>query len=60
MFSDASIRKILKKAGASRVSKNAIKKLKRIVEGYALITARKAVKNAEYNGRKSVKAKDIK
>lgn len=59
MISDSSIKKILKKAGALRISKDSIKKLKELAEHYALITARKAVKNAEYSGRKSVKSEDI-
>ena len=60
MFSDASIKKMLKKAGALRVSKSAIKALKKLIESYALIVARKAVENAKYSGRKTVKAEDIK
>ncbi len=59
MFSDNSIKKILKKAGALRISKGAVKKLKILAEKYALIIAKKAVKNAEYSGRKSIKAEDI-
>lgn len=59
MLSDNSIRKILKKSGALRISKDAIQKLKLLVEDYAIIIARKAIKNAEYSGRKSVKAEDI-
>jgi len=59
MFPDSSFKKILKKAGALRISKPAIKKLKALTEEYALIIARKAVKNAEYSGRKSIKAEDI-
>jgi len=59
MFSDSSIKKIMKKAGAARISKNATKKLKDLAEDYTLIIARKAVKNAEYSGRKSVKIEDI-
>ena len=60
MFSDASIKKILKKAGAIIVSKSAITKFKKIAEYKLLIIARKAVKNAEYSGRKSVTGEDIK
>ena len=60
MFSDSSIKKILKKAGALRISKDAIKKLKELIKDYGLTIARKAVKNAEYSGRKSVRAEDIK
>ena len=59
MFSDSSIKRVLKKAGAIRVSKSAIKKFKKIAEHELLITARKAVKNAEYSGRKSVTGEDI-
>ena len=59
MFSDSSIKKILKKAGAVRLSKDAVKKLKTLTENYTLLIARKAVKNAEYSGRKSVRKKDI-
>ena len=59
MFSNSSIKKILKKAGAIRSSKSAVKKLKALSEEYLMVIARKAVKNAEYSGRKSVKAEDI-
>lgn len=59
MFSDISIKKILKKAGALRTTKDAIKKLKEFINKYSLTIARKAVKNAEYSGRKSIKAEDI-
>ena len=59
MFSDNSIKKILKKAGAQRLSQKAIKKLKAIIENYSLAIARKSVKNAENSGRKSVKIEDI-
>lgn len=59
MFSDSSIKKVLKKAGALRISKDAIKKLKEFINKYSLTIARKAVKNAEYSGRKSVKIEDI-
>lgn len=60
MFSDNSIKKILKKAGALRIGKTAVEKLKELAQNYTLVIARKAVKNAEYSGRKSVKAEDIK
>lgn len=59
MLSNSSIKKLLKKAGALRVSKSAVKRLKALVEDYTLVIARKAVKNAEYSGRKAVKAEDI-
>lgn len=59
MFSDSSIKKILKKSGAQRSTKKAVKKLKALAEDYSLMLAKKAVKNAEYSGRKSVKIEDI-
>ena len=59
MLSDASMKGVLKKAGAMRVSKSAITKFKKVVEHDLLIIARKAVKNAEYSGRKSVREEDI-
>jgi histone H3/H4 len=59
MFSDSSIKKILKKAGAGRIGESSVRKLKQLLEEYALVIARKAVKNAEYSGRKSVKEEDI-
>jgi histone H3/H4 len=59
MISDASIKKLLKKAGALRVSKLAIQELKKHVEEEILLVSRKAVKNAEYSGRKSIKKEDI-
>ena len=59
MFSDASIKKILKKAGALRVSGSAVKALKKLIGDYTTPIARKAVKNAEYSGRKSVRAEDV-
>lgn len=59
MISDSSIKKILKKAGAIRIGNDSISKLKGLAENYVLIIAKKAVKNAEYSGRKSVKSEDI-
>lgn len=60
MFSDNSIKKILKKAGALKVSKKAIKKFKNVINENSLKIARMVVKNAQYSGRKIVKAEDIK
>ena len=59
MFSDSSVKKILKKAGAERSSQSAVERLKKVIVNHALIIARKAVKNAGYLGRKSIKAEDI-
>ena len=59
MFSDNSIRKILKKAGAKKISKTSINKFKRKLEAYSYIEAKKAIKNAFYSGRKTIKSEDI-
>ncbi|MEM4214904.1 MAG: NFYB/HAP3 family transcription factor subunit [Candidatus Pacearchaeota archaeon] len=60
MFSDNSIKKILNRAGAKRINKAAIKKFKKIIEDYSFGIARKAVKNAQYSGRKTLMIEDIK
>ena len=49
----------MKKAGALRISGNAVKKLKALTEDYALIIAKKAAKNAQYSGRKSIRSEDV-
>lgn len=59
MLSDNSIKEILKKAGALRISKSAVKRLKALVKDYILVIARKAIKNAEYSGRKAIRGEDI-
>ncbi len=59
MFSDQSIKRLLKKAGAIRIGKSVIIKFKEVIEKESLIIARKAVKNAKYSGRKLVTKKDI-
>ncbi len=59
MFSDNSVKKIFKKNGALRINKKAIKKFKRIIDKYSKIITRKAIKNAEYAGRKTIKGEDV-
>lgn len=56
----ASMEKIIKEAGAERVSEDAKKELKRIIEEYAAGIAEKSIKFAEHAGRKTIKAEDIK
>jgi len=59
MLSDNSIRKILKKAGVLRTSKNAIKEIRLLTEDYIKKIIRRAIKNVEYSGRKTLKKEDI-
>ncbi len=56
----AAMEKILKQAGAERVSDKAKAALKTIIEEKAELIASQAVKFASHAGRKTVKAGDIK
>ena len=56
----AAMEKIINEAGGERVSEDAKKELKRIVEDYAISIGEKAIKFASHAGRKTIKAEDIK
>jgi len=56
----AAMEKLLKKAGAQRVSEGAKHTLREVVEEIADGIAQKATKIAQHTGRKTVKGKDIK
>ena len=56
----AAMEKILKDAGAGRVSDKAKAALKEVLEEYAKALSVKATTYAEHAGRKTVKADDIK
>ncbi|MFT4297893.1 MAG: histone family protein [Candidatus Woesearchaeota archaeon] len=56
----ASMEKIMIEAGAERVSEDAKKELKRILEDYSIEISEKAIKFAEHAGRKTIKSQDIK
>ncbi len=56
----AAMEKILKKAGASRVSDKAKAALKEVIEEKANELALQAVKFSLHAGRKTIKANDIK
>jgi len=56
----SSVEKILKDAGAKRVSDDAIRELRKIIEEFAEDIGTEAVKVAEHAGRKTIKEKDIK
>jgi DNA-binding protein len=60
LLSLAAMENILKKAGASRVSEDAKKALKEVVEEYGAQIAENSVKFAKHSGRKTVKDTDVK
>ena len=51
--------KLIKRAGAERVSKEGAIALGKAIDGIALKIAREAIDYAHHAGRKTVKAKDI-
>lgn len=55
----AAMEKILKNAGASRVSDKAKTALKAVLEEHAAAIAKQAIKYAEHAKRKTLKAEDI-
>jgi histone H3/H4 len=59
MIAKASVDKLIRKAGAERVSEDASKALAKILEEEAIDVAREAVALAEHAGRKTVKKEDV-
>jgi DNA-binding protein len=56
----AAMEKIMKKAGAERVSEKAKAALKNVVEEIAEDISQRAIKLSMHAGRKTIKARDIK
>ncbi|MBS3159295.1 histone family protein [Candidatus Woesearchaeota archaeon] len=56
----AAMEKLLKNAGAPRVSENAKKELRDVLEEYAEVIGKYAVKIALHSKRKTIKGEDIK
>lgn len=58
-MSSAPIHRIIKKAGAARVSEDAAEELKKVLEDVGAAVAREALGLAQYAGRRTVKKEDI-
>ncbi|MFW9904628.1 MAG: histone family protein, partial [Candidatus Thorarchaeota archaeon] len=59
-FARARIEKLIRTAGAHRVSAGAIDRLNEILTDYSTTVAKYAVEIAQHSGRKTVKESDIK
>lgn len=59
-ISESTIKKILKEAGAERVSADAVSELKKRMNKIAFISAQKAVRLSKHAKRKTVEASDVK
>lgn len=57
---NAPVDRLIRNAGAARVSEAASKKMVDALEDYTMTIARRAVDIARHSGRKTVKAEDIK
>ena len=58
-LSQAAVERIIKKAGAERVSSAATETLALILEEYGVFLAREAKKMADHAGRKTLRGTDI-
>ncbi|MHA1215364.1 MAG: histone [Candidatus Hodarchaeales archaeon] len=59
-FASARVEKLIRNAGARRVSADAIDRLNEIITDYGMSIAKYAVEIARHSGRKTVKENDIK
>ncbi len=59
-FANARIEKLIRDAGARRVSADAIKKMNDVLTEYGMGLAKYAVELARHSGRKTVKEGDVK
>ncbi|MFQ5978177.1 MAG: histone [Candidatus Heimdallarchaeota archaeon] len=59
-FANARVEKLIRDAGAQRVSADAIEKLNQVLTDYGTSIAKYAVDLARHSGRKTIKEGDIK
>jgi histone H3/H4 len=59
-FASARVEKLIRAAGAGRVSADAINRLNEVLTDYATNIAKYAVEIARHSGRKTIKENDIK
>ena len=59
-FASARIEKLIRTAGARRVSAGAISRLNEVLTDYSMDMAKYAVEIARHSGRKTVKENDVK
>ncbi|MFX1510987.1 MAG: histone [Promethearchaeota archaeon] len=59
-FANARVEKIMRNAGAQRVSAEAVEKLNEVLTKHGIEIARYAVELARHSGRKTIKESDIK
>ena len=59
-FAQAKVEKLIRNAGAHRVSADAVSRLNEILTNYGTDLAKYAVEIARHSGRKTVKENDVK
>ena len=59
-FANARVEKLVRDAGAQRVSADAVERMNEVISEYGMKIAKYAVEIARHSGRKTVKENDIK
>ncbi|MFW9997254.1 MAG: histone [Candidatus Odinarchaeota archaeon] len=59
-FANARVEKLIRKAGAQRVSSDAVERMNEVLSDYGTTIAKYAVEIARHSGRKTIKENDIK
>ena len=59
-FANARVEKLIRNAGAHRVSADAVARMNEVLTNYGMTIAKYAVEVARHSGRKTVKENDVK